>query len=310
MGIFAKTKDRDTLVGIDINAEGIVMAIKTKNGNNGSVRIQCEYKEVPQGEQSANVLKDMVSHLNLQNKPTVMLLPTDKYSLLQTKSPAMPKNELRAAARWKVADLISYPVESAVVDIFEYPKAGQRGEERMLFVVASHEDAVRSKVDSAKSAHIDLAAIDIHELAIRNVVSHLPENKFGVIVLSMSERRGLLVLVKQDEIYLTRRLDVGYADLEGNSERVFDDIVLELQRSLDFFESQFSLALPSTLLVYPPDKFSGEFLLHINSNIPLHVEPLILEKLTDTVVNFSEESQSRCLTAVGAALRGPDEVVA
>jgi hypothetical protein len=42
----------------------------------------------------------------------------------------------------------------------------------------------------------------------------------------------------------------------------------------------------------------------------LEVEPLILEKIPGFIFDNDEESQSRCLLAVGAALRDDDEATA
>jgi MSHA biogenesis protein MshI len=99
---------------------------------------------------------------------------------------------------------------------------------------------------------------------------------------------------------------VGYADLETGDQYIFDNVVLELQRSLDYFERQFAQALPGKLLVYPPDRLSGEFILHVGSQINLVVEPLILEKMGGFTIDVDEDSQSSCLMAVGAALRELD----
>lgn len=306
MGIGKTKKDVTTTVGVQLRPDGIALAVKSVNNRSGKPRIRCDFVSLSPGKDAGELLKTLVQKHGLQHKSTVALLDESRYSLLQTSSPAMPRTELRAAARWKIGELISFPVEQAVVDVFEYPEAGQRQQERLLYVVAAREEDVRNSVKQVRDAQLDLQAIDIGELAIRNIVSHLEENQDGVIVLNLSERNGVLVLVKQDEIYLSRRLDVGYADLETGDQYIFDNVVLELQRSLDYFERQFAQALPAKLLVYPPDRLSGEFILHVGSQINLTVEPLILEKMDGFTIDADEDSQSACLMAVGAALREPE----
>ena len=167
---------------------------------------------------------------------------------------------------------------------YEVPEAGQKGGERALNVVAANRDHIQSHVDEMRKAELEPLAIDISELALRNVINKMEKSPNGVIVLHLAERSGLLVVVKQNEVYLTRRIDVGYSDLMLGNERQFDDVVLELQRSLDYFESQFSQALPSKLLIFPPDKLSNELITHINSQLSLQVEPLILESLPGYIV--------------------------
>lgn len=308
LGFFKSKRDESTRVGVHVQPEGLAVAVRTLQA--GGSRVTCDFVGLERGEDAGEALKTLVSKRRLQGKSAVVLLPPHRYSLLQTSSPPMSQQDLRAAARWKIGDMIAYPVDQAVVDIFEYPEAGQRGADRMLYVVAARENEVKNEVMRARGAGLDLRAVDIGELALRNVVSHLEENRAGVMVLSLSEHNGLLVLIKQDEVYLARRLEMGFAELETATESMLDDVVLELQRSLDYFESQFAQALPGKLLIYPPDKVSGELMLHIHSHMALEVEPLILEKMPGFTFDNDEESQSRCLLAVGAALREDDETAA
>lgn len=308
LGLLKRKQDESTRVGVHVQPEGLALAVKTFES--GTHRVKCDFVALDQGKDAGIALKALVDKHHLQGKPAVVLLPHNQYSLLQTNSPPMSRQDLQAAARWKIGDLIAYPVEQAVVDVFEYPEAGQRGADRMLYVVAARAGDVKNEVMRTRDAGLDLRAIDINELALRNVVSRFEENQAGVMALSLSQHSGLLVLIKQDEVYLARRLEIGFAELEAADESMLDDVVLELQRSLDYFESQFAQALPAKLLIYPPDKVSGELMMYIHSHMNLEVEPLILEKIPGFTFDNDEESQSRCLMAVGAALRDDDEAVA
>jgi MSHA biogenesis protein MshI len=294
-------KDMDPMsVGIDIHADGIALALRKKGQTS---TIKCEFIPVSNPSQIPQALKAAVDKHRLKKQPATILMPANLYNLLQTSSPAMRYEELRAAARWKINELLPYPVENAVVDVFEYPQAGQRGTERMLYVVAANRSDVQRNVDWVRDADLTLKSIDIGEFALRNVISNLPENETGTIVLNLLDKKGLLVFVKQDEVYLARRLEVGYDDLLLGGERAYEEIVLELQRSMDFFESQFAQPMPPRLLVYPPDKLTSELTQFIYTQLNIQVEPLILERLAGYTLDLDAESQSRCLLAVGAALR-------
>ncbi|HEY3487988.1 MAG TPA: pilus assembly protein PilM [Gammaproteobacteria bacterium] len=294
-------KDVDPVaVGIDIHADGIALALKRQNGQ---ATISCEFIPVKNPEEIPTALRQAVDKHRLKKQPTTVLLPQTMYSLLNTSSPAMQPEELRAAAKWKINELLPYPVENAVVDVVEYPQAGQRGTERMLYVVAANRADIQRSIDWVRGSDLALKSIDIGEFALRNVVSHLPENETGTIVLSLSEHSGLLVFVKQNEVYLARRLEVGFTDMLTGDQSINEAVVLELQRSMDFFESQFAQPMPPRLLVYPPDKLSSELTSFIFSQINMQVEPLILERLSGYKLDLDEESQSRGLLAVGAALR-------
>ena len=295
-------------VGIDLQDDGVVVAVARQAGKSPISRLSCEFLPCDDPAGLAAVVEKTVHKYDLRGQPTVLVLPHNEYSLLQTSTPALGHDEMRAAAGWKIGELIDYPVAEAVVDVFEYPESGQRGNERMLYVVATRATGIQSHVDRMRQSELKLNAIDIPELAIRNVVTHLPENEQGVVVLSLAERSGLLVVIKQSEVYLARRLELGFDDLMLGDQHMFDDLVLQLQRSLDFFESHFAQALPAKVLIFPPDKVSGELIMHVNSHLKLDVEPLILEQLPDYSINIDEAGQTRCLNAIGAALRDREAV--
>lgn len=301
-------KDMDPIaVGIDIHADGIALALRRKGQPS---TIKCEFIPVHNESDLPRALKAAVDKHRLKKQPATVLMPLKHYSLLQTSSPALRPEELRAAAKWKVNELLPYPVENAVVDVFEYPQAGQRGTERMLYVVAANRADVQRSVDWVRESELSLRSIDIGEFALRNVVRLLPENETGTVVLSLTERAGLLVFVKRDEVYLARRLEVGYDDILLGDRSIHEEIVLELQRSMDFFESQFAQPMSPRLLVYPPDKLTNELIQHIFTELNIQVEPLILERLSGYTLDLDPESQSRCLLAVGAALREEETTAA
>ncbi len=290
-------------VGIDLQSDGIVVAVARNVRKSALVNLRCNFIPCDEPKDIQPALDKFVDNNNLKGQPTTLVLPPQEYSLLQTSTPALAHSEMMAAASWKIGELIDYPVADAVVDIFEFPETGQRGSDRKLYVIASHASNVESHITDVRHAQLDLNAIDIGELALRNVVSQLPVNEQGALVLSLAERSGLLVVIKQSEVYLARRFELGFDDLLLGDERMFDDLVLQLQRSLDFFESHFAQALPAKVLIFPPDKVSAELIAHINNHLNLHAEPLIIEKLPDHTIEADEVSQTRCLQAIGAALR-------
>jgi MSHA biogenesis protein MshI len=308
LGLTKKKQSGNASVGVDIYSDGIALAVKQNSDRQGRASLRCEFVSVQSPDEVPAALRKLVDKHNLKHQSVTVLMPADKYSLLQTSSPPMAIEEMRAAAKWKINDLISFPVAEAVVDVFEYPQAGQRGGgDRMLYVVVARRGDVKRNIDYIRDADLTLKNIDIGEFALRNVISRLEENKTGVIVLALAEHHGMLVFVKEDEVYLTRRLESGFSEIMLGGDRVHEEIVLELQRSLDFFESQFAQSLPRKLLIYPPDKVTGELMQYIHSHLSLEVEPLVLERLSGYVMDGDEESQSRCLLAVGAALREDQE---
>ncbi len=49
--------------------------------------------------------------------------------------PAACDNELRAAVRWRIKDLIDFHIDDAVIDVFEMPAHARGGPNRMMYAV-------------------------------------------------------------------------------------------------------------------------------------------------------------------------------
>jgi MSHA biogenesis protein MshI len=89
--------------------------------------------------------------------------------------------------------------------------------------------------------------IDIPELSLRNLAARLPEAAAGLILLWLARSCAQLLVIKGDTLYVARGLR--YAG-EGPD---VEAIALELQRSLDYFESYYEQAPIAHLLVAPFD---------------------------------------------------------
>jgi MSHA biogenesis protein MshI len=160
---------------------------------------------------------------------------------------------------------------------------------------------------------VQLSAIDIPELCQRNIAALLPEDQVGVAVLHLSASGGLLTLSRQGSLYLSRALDVGASQLSAASgdaqeltsevARLLDGVVLEVQRSLDYYESHFSLPPITTLAVAPTERPIPGLIGHLAANLGVPVRLLDLNAVLNVASPLSDAVQATCFSAIGAALR-------
>ena len=57
-----------------------------------------------------------------------------------------------------------------------------------------------------KAARLKISALDIPELALRNLTALLPEDERGLAFLSLGRTQGMLILTRGQNLYLTRRI--------------------------------------------------------------------------------------------------------
>ncbi|MDY6978351.1 MAG: hypothetical protein SV201_00605 [Pseudomonadota bacterium] len=252
------------------------------------------------------------------------VLNRGEFDLQMIEAPEVAEDELQAAVRWRIKDRLDFDINEAVLDVFTIPGQQERGRRPMVYVVAAHQDRVKQYINELEGAGADLCCVDIPELAQRNLAVRLPEDARGVAMLSLGPDSGLLTLTRGGTIYLARELDVGYRMLESSTatadsggglqleagtspdqQRAFDTIVLELQRSLDYFESHFGLPPIGHLALAPTPTPLPELLDYMGSNLGVQIKPLELGELFDAETLPERSIQADTLLAIGAALREP-----
>lgn len=171
----------------------------------------------------------------------------------------------------------------------------------MMYAVAARAAQVRAQVDAFDGSGLELAVIDIAELALRNVTAGLPEDAGGVALLHLCGGTGLIVITHQAHLYLARSLEVDPSP--GGEDRALETLTLEVQRSLDYYESHFSQPPVKALVVAQGDGAGVDLALALGQNLAVAVQPLELSGLLDCVEPLDAGVAARCLPAIGAALR-------
>lgn len=245
LGKYLRRSQTDA-VGLGMCPEGVSFAwMSTAEGS--PVLKACEMFLELEGSSPIDSLKASVEKFNLQGAPCRVSLPPNLYNLLLVEAPKVPVAELAEATRWKVKDLLPYPLEEALIDVFPLPADSSKGR-NMVYAVSVREEDVRTIMAQVESVGLELRGIGILELSLRNVIEHCAEDERGVCVVSLRQNRGLLTLMKNGAVYLSRQFDIPY------NAGLFDELpeeslILELQRSLDYYERQMGQVPPAHILI-------------------------------------------------------------
>lgn len=209
------------------------------------------------------------------------LLRPAEYQMLLVEAPNVPAAELKSAIRWRVKDLVDYPIDDAAIDVLDIPpeqgSAVQRG--HSMYAVAARNSVIESHIRAFEEAKVPLSVIDIPEMAQRNIAAlHEVEGR-GLALLHIDRDIGLLTINFGGELYLARRMDIGFEALRAANgearEALFNRIVVELQRTFDHFERQFRFIAVSGLLVGPQPEDIG-LVGHLAANLSMDVKPVDL----------------------------------
>lgn len=237
------------------------------------------------------------------------LLAPSEYQLQVVDAPNVPPDELKAAIRWRVKDALSYHIDDATIDVFQIP-ANQQGADRpqSLYVVSANNEVIKKRIALFGDAKLSLNIIDIPEMAQRNIAALFEDEGRALALLAFDENGGLLTITSAGELYLARRIEISSGQLLDSNEDLrrqsFDRLELEVQRSLDYFDRQFSYVTVNRMLIAAPRQ-SG-LLESVADNMSVPVERLDLSQVIDLTAApelADSDVQAEALYALGAALR-------
>jgi MSHA biogenesis protein MshI len=304
-GLFNKKRGKPGLIGVSLNDKELALAHIGKTAGQVKLRL-CEFYGVGSVVEAAKVLADKTRSLGLENSRCNFVLAPDDYSLLLLEAPNVEKGELASAAKWKIKDMVDRPLEQLAVTVFPVPQDAYRGQRDMLYVVAADRKKIQQVVDMVTNAGLELESIDIPELAMRNLVILYADDSNGLAMMDLRHNGSLLNLSKSGAIYLTRHLSTQVGDdILGSNEwaGVKDRLILEIQRSLDYYESQMGQGHINRVLVAPRKQDSGALEAQLNEAMGVKVEIMDLQKKLPSAMELPLSLQQACLLAIGGALR-------
>ena len=314
LGLFS-SKANKTQVGVDFTPKGVaVVKVATGKKNLGHVVLSDFLPAVGEREQ-AKVLQEWVEQHKLNKTPCISLIARHDLQMFQLEKPAVEDAELLQAVSWKVKDLINFDVETAVVDIYQLPPSAKNPATYINAVVAN-ESVVGSYVDRINQSGLKLVAIDIHDLVNKNFRKVYDFTDQTVAVLQFSENNSLMNIYHNEDMYVARDFKIGLLDIDSalesegkqtddaeqdDEEPVYDSLLLELQRSMDYFESTYGLGMVQKMLVFPQTAATERMLNYLQNYVGFEFD--FAQVNTD---NLGQQGllDQHCFSAYCASLRG------
>lgn len=251
-----------------------------------------------------------------------MLRPV-QYQILQIDAPAVAPEELRTAARWQIRDLVSQHVDDLTLDVLKVGDDQVRAT-GSLFVVAAPNAEIRAVMQTAQALRCEVKVIDIHDLAQRNLQSALMRRQGGAerahaAVVMTDDSQALLTICARDELFYTRRIDLGAGFLQADwgqgaqaqelslaseTDRA-QRLVVEVQRSLDLWDRTWPMLVLDRIYVQAGAR-TAELAGWLGRELGQAVQPLDVSALFPGFEGGSEEDRQLCWPLLGVLLRSED----
>lgn len=242
--------------------------------------------------------------------PAIVALAPDQYSTHPLPAPLVPEDEMCNTLRWQLREVLPYSPEDALIAYVRLSGAQDGGAPAGLLVVAAQRSAVGQAVAPLLAAGVEVAAVDVPEMAQRNLLAQLPGAASGQAMLSLDSQSGLLTVIAQRELCFSRRIQLPRSDAsdEEDPEHLAMRVATQIQRSVEVVERQSGLAPVRTVWI-GPHPYSALISRCTAEQTGIDCPQLDLQaeiRFAAPLAELDADKATGTLLAIGAALRSEE----
>ena len=243
-------------------------------------------------------LDTFLDHPYLTQAVINIILPSDQYQMLVVDRPNVNDEELTQAVRYAAKDYVNLPLDEVAVDYFDIPI--QIFGQNKLNLIAVRLDFLQKLIKTCLRRCEKINRISVDELAYQELFTD--DKDASMLVIHQPNEELLMQIVKEGQLYFFRRIRGynklnEYTDFEIN-QGAADSLSIEIQRSLDYFESQLRQAPVKRIYVSISSHQESLLIDKIGENFSMPVLPL-KNRLADELP-ADTENQHGYYPAVGA----------
>ncbi len=309
MQFFKKKAKSNSRVGVVVSSDQLAIA-HMGDRNGAPYLLDFERVSLQSEREAGKALSNLVKSMAIEGRQCSFVLNRKDYNLHLVEAPEVEASELRAAVRWKIKDLLDMKVEDAAIDVFQVPDDAYRGRQ-MVYVVAALNSRIKSIVNMVVESGLELAVIDIPELAMKNLSNCYVDDTNGAAFLDLRRNGSTMNITRDGDLYLSRRINTQLdpdvmqsQDWDG----VKDRLTLEIQRSLDYYESQMGQSPVNKIVLAQRQNDGGAMAETLNRMLTAEVTILDIAEHLESEKKLSSEIQQIAMAAIGATLRGKGKV--
>lgn len=291
-----KQKKAAGLCTISLNSDGVAFA--HARFEDGVQLGCCDFIEADTLASQTEALKDYVEENDLQLCDCALVMRASDYRMYFLDAPNVPDSERALAARFLVKDLIDYPFDQAAIDVFEVPN--RPGCPAKVYVVAMKMDRLKELNQFISDIGLSPVCVSVAELALNALTRASAESEAGTAFLYKDMKTLHILLCKAGVLRMVR--DVGPVTiLEDSSQH--ERFTLEIQRSLDFYQSQLAELPPVKLYVTPRIAEYESVISLLEGVLTIPVGAYAIEEVLPNYANLEPTQRLRCLPVIGELQR-------
>lgn len=301
-------KRKESILGIEILNDAI-NSVELRDGEKKRAQLYNK-KSIFYSDKKMmlSLITQMINESNCQS--CAITLSPSFYQLMLLDAPDVTDDEFGGAMKWKISEINNQSPNDIVVDAFRLPSDAYRGRMSMCYSAVVDKTLISDLVEVVENCKIKLIGITINELSVAQLMNWMPAfSDLNVVVIKPDKSGGMLCLMEGSSIYLCRTME-GYFTSENIKDELLNDVgridnlALDIQRSLDYYESQLGKSgIEMGFLLVDGDE-GLNMAEKLNDRLPI---PMTLLNLNELFENMDTECESIYASAIGAGFWGLSE---
>lgn len=163
-----------------------------------------------------------------------LVIPHHFYQIVQMDKPNLSDEEIMQSLPWTTKDLVDISPENIVADFIDYPITLPMQSSKMN-VFITNKLQLLPFIDSFEQTKAVLRAMTSEEMVLATLFGTYQEAHMLIVQQVNHEPR--ILIIRDGQLVLARRLN-GFLGISVKDQALVEALGLEIQRSMDFFESQ------------------------------------------------------------------------
>lgn len=240
------------VVGVALSKDQVIVTLLERQGQDWLLA-KTEVVAIANESELSENLTSAINALDVSGCKVAVVLANTMCQVVQMDKPALPVNEIAASLPWTLKDLVSFPSDTIIADFIESP-IKQAGQDKIT-VFASNSILLNPIINALTKSNCELELLTSQEMAYCHMLAG--DSAAHMLVSQELGEEPNLLIIRDGQLLLSRRLrgfnkfaELPLAQLKMSLLEMFG---LELQRSLDFFESQLKQPPIKTLQLNIPN---------------------------------------------------------
>ncbi|MFY8273764.1 MSHA biogenesis protein MshI [Pseudoalteromonas sp. SSDWG2] len=234
-------KKTETMIGVSLCTETLLIIVLKKKNQQWYVSDSAQ-EPVTDLANAAQQIANLIQSVTSSPSQVYLLLPQSYYQIVQVDKPALEGEELIQSLPWTLKDVVTLSAERIVADYIDYPIQTANQQAKVNVFVADKQ-MLQPLIQTFDTPTMQLKQITAKETAIAQMTAQ--DNYARMVIFQEPGQEPCVLIIREQQLLLNRRLR-GFTLLENDPDELTvnnlsDAMGLEIQRSMDFYESQLKL---------------------------------------------------------------------